>query len=81
MDFKFNIGDIVTTAPLIRDAEFSKRMSPEKIQRPVMIVILSRNSKECSGGTQRHYLCRLYAHLEFKTLITFNEIELVPYPE
>ena len=81
MDFKFNIGDIVTTAPLIRDAELGKRISPEKVHRPAMLVILSRSLEECYGGIQRHYLCRTYVERGLRERIQFNEIELIPYPE
>lgn len=85
MDFKFNIGDKVTSLSV---AEFAQRGLYEKelrvehtrISYPKGMIITQRRYDECTGGVQRHYFCST----EFegsRTAAWYNEIELASYPQ
>lgn len=87
MDFKFQLGQFVTTkdSKAIHDFVESKRTDKEidvtfkRWNTSLVLSVISRRMEECPGGAQRHYLCRYLVadgyHGEW-----FNEIELVEHP-
>ena len=87
MDFKFSIGDIVTTKESLLQYEYLTALDKEKEFQmlfnkpymPISLFVLTRRLEECPGGTQLHYLCRYFisqGYIEH----WFNEIELVNHP-
>ena len=80
INFKFDLGQIVTTA----ESVFSNKRLQEdprtyKTSIPIPLVIETRFAEECPGGIQLFYLCSYYSG-EYKQH-KFLEQLLVPYPE
>lgn len=87
VDFKFEIGDLVTmrtfSAIKVRD-----RFRPGRVGdvTPQAFQVIGRMMEECHGGCQQNtYACRAYIHhgeasISFGTeLIKINEMELALY--
>ena len=89
MDFKFSIGQFVTTAEskenwLWADSQLTDGDRRSYAARgaqpmPIVMTVIERICQECSGGVQTHYLCRYYTRDGYKT-DQFNEIELTEHP-
>lgn len=73
MEFKFSIGQFVTTGESRAAYDWCES------QMPIAFTIIERRLVECSGGAQIGYLCRYYAAQGY-TEHWFNEIELVEHP-
>ncbi len=85
MEFKFNIGDQVTSlsvADFVQRGLYEKELhlDPTGVSYPKSMTIVQRRYDECSGGVQLHYLCS--AEFEgSRTAAWYNEIELASYPQ
>ena len=89
MDFKFAIGQVVTTKESqaawdIYQASCSEQerrfhISQGRTLGPQRLMILERTLQECAGGEQIHYLCAYFVSTGY-VRSSFNEIELVEYP-
>mgnify|MGYP001279706355 FL=1 len=92
VNFKFEIGQIVTTTESMSAISASKKpMSDEDIQYlrmsgkgktavPIRLVISQRGMEECPGGVQHYYTCMYWTangYMNHK----FNEVVLVEYPK
>ena len=90
MDFKFSIGDFVTTleADATQRVFDSKRNESDKLldvslnrmTMSLVMTVVGRRLDECAGGTQILYLCR-YPARDGYTEHWFNEIELMVHPD
>ena len=92
MDFKFSIGDTVTTQASLQEWELfiaeNDKMTKAgtigygygKVAIPVLLTVLERRLQECPGGRQVHYLCRYFGPQGYIEHL-FNEIELVKHPK
>ncbi len=85
MEFKFNIGDQVTSlsvADFVQRGLYEKelRIDSTRVNYPKSMIITQRRYDECSGGVQLHYLCSA-AFEGSRTAAWYNEIELAPYPQ
>lgn len=87
MEFKFSIGQFVTTLEGKAGSDLIENMRGDDEHKldvtlkrwAIPLFILERRLQECSGGTQIHYLCRYYASAGY-TEHWFNEIELAEHP-
>ena len=53
-EFKFKIGDLVTTRAAIAECEDGARVG--QCRTPMRFVIVERRTQECPGGMQLHYM-------------------------
>lgn len=67
IDFKFEIGDVVTSC------------ITQSTNRPYLVV--ERLYRECSGGGQKIYSIRNFTAMVTDTYMTVNEIEMQLYKE
>ena len=91
VNFKFKIGEIVTTKLDIAEYELGLKTLPVedlellrrtgRIMRPVMMFVVSRWMEECPGGVQIHYGIIHRSDQAGIMSTKVNEQLLVPYPE
>ena len=89
MDFKFFIGDLLTTKESLHQYEYfmaaDTRAGKEfkglfsKPYSPIFLTVLARRLEECPGGTQLRYLCRYFGPQGYIEN-WFDEVELVRHP-
>lgn len=79
-EFKFKVGDLVVPKVSMENcklyAAFRSQSKKDRIVSPQIMVVNQRQMDECPGGTQYHYLCRLWVEGQESRLVSFNEIEL-----
>ena len=90
VNFKFEIGQIVTTTEgmsaiaaskkLMSDADVKYLNMSGKTVAPIRLVISQREMEECPGGVQRHYVCMYWTSNGYMNH-QFNEAVLVEYPK
>mgnify|MGYP001609558907 CR=1 FL=1 len=90
MEFKFRIGQIVTTVESIAqwkllypqerpDVDTGLYPTAKRGAVPLIMFVLERRFQECPGGSQTHYLCTHFTANGYVERL-FNEIELVAHP-
>lgn len=85
VQFKFNIGDVVTHKSMVPPYSPTPEGKFGDI-KPQMFTVMGRIADECPGGVQKHYRVRATAMGRWSesaltiNLIQLHEEELVPLP-